>query len=114
GARIRVLAGSAYGERAPVKTFAPLFYADVAMPDGCELTIPSEHDERAAYVVDGAIACGNERAERGRMLEFAQGAAVTVRATTEARIVVLGGAPIDGERHIWWNFVSSSKARIED
>ena len=113
GARIRVLAGSAYGERSPVKTFAPLFYADVAIPGGCELAVPSEHEERAAYVVDGAIICGNERAERGRMLVFATGAEVALRATTDARLVLLGGAPIDGERYIWWNFVSSSEARIE-
>lgn len=113
GARVRVLAGSAYGERSPVSTFAPLFYAEVAMPAGCLLSIPSEHEERAAYVVDGAISCGNERAGRGRMLVFASGAKVALRATTDAHIVLLGGAPIDGERHIWWNFVSSSKARIE-
>ncbi len=113
GARIRVLAGTAYGEKSPVKTFAPLFYLDVAMPAGCELPVPRDHEERAAYVVDGAITCGNERAERGRMLVFTVGADVLLRATTDARIVLLGGSPIDGERHIWWNFVSSSKARIE-
>ena len=113
GARIRVLAGSAYGARSPVKTFSPLFYADVAMPAGCELFLPSEHEERAAYIVDGAVTCGNERAERGRMLVFAKGAEVVLRASADARIVLIGGAPIDGERHIWWNFVSSSEARIE-
>jgi redox-sensitive bicupin YhaK (pirin superfamily) len=113
GARIRVLAGSAYREKSPAKTFSPLFYADVAMPAGSELPVPSEHEERAAYVVDGAIVCGNERAERGRMLVFAKGAQIALRAATDARIALLGGAPLDGERHIWWNFVSSSKARIE-
>jgi redox-sensitive bicupin YhaK (pirin superfamily) len=113
GARIRLLAGRAYGEKSPVKTFAPLFYVDVGMPAGCELPVPSDHEERAAYVVDGAVMCRNERAERGRMLVFTVGADVALRATTDTRIVLLGGAPIDGERHIWWNFVSSSKARIE-
>ncbi|MBV8091185.1 MAG: pirin family protein [Alphaproteobacteria bacterium] len=113
GARIRVLAGSAYDETSPVKVFSPLFYADVAMPAGCELPVPSEHDERAAYVVEGVVTCGNERAERGRMLVFAKGAEVALRATTDARVALIGGAPIDGERHIWWNFVSSSEARIE-
>jgi redox-sensitive bicupin YhaK (pirin superfamily) len=113
GARIRVLAGSAYRETSPVKTCSPLFYADVAMPAGSELPVPSEHEERAAYVVDGAIVCGNEHAERGRMLVFAKGAEIALRAATDARIALLGGAPLDGERHIWWNFVSSSKARIE-
>jgi len=113
GARVRVLAGSAFGQTSPVKTFAPLFYADVAMPAGCELVVPNEHEERAAYVAEGRITCGNEHAERGRMLVFARGAEVALRATSDARMVLIGGAPIDGERHIWWNLVSSSKARIE-
>ena len=113
GARIRILAGSAYGEKSPVKTFSPLFYAEAALPAGCDLAVPSEHEQRAAYVVDGAVTCGNERAERSRMLVFAKGAKATLHATVEARIVLLGGAPLQGERHIWWNFVSSSKERIE-
>jgi len=113
GARIRVFAGSAYGQRPPVKTFAPVFYVDVAMPAGCALPVPSEHEERAAYVVEGAIMCQNEPAEHGRMLVFEKGAKITLCATTDARIALLGGAPIEGKRHIWWNFVSSSTARIE-
>jgi redox-sensitive bicupin YhaK (pirin superfamily) len=115
GARIRVLAGHAYGQISPVATLWPLFYADVALPAGSKLPLPlpSEHAERAAYVVDGAVRCGEERAERGRMLVFEQGAEVVLRALTDARLALIGGAPIDGERHIWWNFVSSSEARIE-
>lgn len=113
GARIRVLAGSAYGQTSPVAALSPLFYADVALPAGGELPLPREHAERAAYVVDGAVCVGEERAERGRMLVFAQGAEVVLRAVTDARLALIGGAPIDGERHIWWNFVSSSEARIE-
>ena len=113
GAGIRVPAGHAYGQISPVATLSPLFYADVALPAGGELPLPREHAERAAYVVNGAVCCGQERAERGRMLVFAQGAEVVLRAATDARLALIGGAPIEGERHIWWNFVSSSKARIE-
>jgi redox-sensitive bicupin YhaK (pirin superfamily) len=113
GTRIRVLAGSAFGKMSPVKTFSPLFYADVAIPAGCELPVPSEHEERAAYIVDGVVTCEGERGERGRMLVFGKGAEVALRAMTDARIALIGGAPIDAERHIWWNFVSSSEARIE-
>jgi redox-sensitive bicupin YhaK (pirin superfamily) len=113
GVRIRVLAGNAYGKTAPVKTLSPLFSADVALPVGSELPLPSEHAERAAYVIEGAVRVGEESAERGRMLVFAKGAEVALHATADARIALIGGAPIDGERHIWWNFVSSSKARIE-
>jgi redox-sensitive bicupin YhaK (pirin superfamily) len=113
GTRVRVLAGSAFGETSPVRTFSPLFYADAAIPGGRELPLPDEHEERAAYIVSGCVECGKERAERGRMLVFAPGAPATLRAASDARVALIGGAPIDGERHIFWNFVSSSRARIE-
>lgn len=113
GARIRVLAGTAFGETSPVKTFSPLFYVDAAMPAGSELPLPDEHEERAAYVVSGSIGCGDERADRGRMLVFTPGMPAALRAISDARVALIGGAPIDGERHIFWNFVSSSLARIE-
>jgi redox-sensitive bicupin YhaK (pirin superfamily) len=112
-ARIRVLAGSIFGQTSPVRTLSPLFYADAAMPAGSELPIPDEYEERAAYIVSGTVTCGAERAERGRMLVFTAGAPSTLRATSAARVALIGGAPIDGERHIFWNFVSSSQARIE-
>lgn len=113
GAAIRVLAGTAYGETSPVRTFSSLFYLDVEMPVGCTLSIPREHEERAAYVVDGALVCGAEQAAPGRMLVFEPDTDVVLRATSDSRVVLLGGAPMDGKRHIWWNFVSSSKERIE-
>jgi redox-sensitive bicupin YhaK (pirin superfamily) len=65
-------------------------------------------------VVEGAVQCGTQRAEPGRMLVFTPGAEVTVRATADARLVLLGGAPLEGPRHIFWNFVSSSRERIEE
>jgi redox-sensitive bicupin YhaK (pirin superfamily) len=113
GARLRVLAGSAFGQISPVRTFSPLFYVDAELSAGRELELPREHEERAAYVVEGLIACGAERAEPGRMLVFTPGAEARLRAEIDARLVLLGGAPMDGPRHIWWNFVSSSKERIE-
>jgi redox-sensitive bicupin YhaK (pirin superfamily) len=113
GTRVRVLAGSAFGARSPVRTFSSLFYADAALPAGSELALPQEYEERAAYIVSGAIECGGERAERGRMLVLTAGARASLRALTDARVALIGGAPIDGERHIFWNFVSSSRARIE-
>lgn len=113
GAHARVLAGSAYGRTSPVRVRSPLFYVDVAMPAGCRLALPEEHEERAAYVVSGEVVCGNEQAGRGRMLVFAGGADVALDARGDARVVLLGGAPLAGERHLYWNFVSSSKERIE-
>ena len=113
GVRLRVLAGTAFGMTSPVATLSPLFYADAAMSVGSVLSLPAEHEERALYVVEGTVGIGTERTEAGRMLVFVPGSGVTIRAESEARIVVLGGAPLDGPRHIHWNFVSSSKARIE-
>jgi redox-sensitive bicupin YhaK (pirin superfamily) len=113
GARIRVLAGTAYGVTSPVRTLSPLFYVDLTMPAGCTLPVPSEYPERAVYVVNGALSCDMERAEPGRMLVFTAGTEVTLRAEVDTRLVLVGGATLDGERHIDWNFVSSSKARIE-
>jgi redox-sensitive bicupin YhaK (pirin superfamily) len=83
------------------------------MSAGSALSLPTEHEERALYVVDGAVGCGPDRIEPGRMLVFAPGANVVVRAESAARIVLLGGAPLDGRRYIHWNFVSSSRERIE-
>jgi redox-sensitive bicupin YhaK (pirin superfamily) len=113
GARVRVLAGSAYGVTSPVETVSPLFYVDALLPPGAELELPRDHDQRAAYVIEGSIGCGNERAEAGRMLVFAPRQTGTLRSEAGARLVLLGGSPLDGPRHIFWNFVSSSPERIE-
>jgi redox-sensitive bicupin YhaK (pirin superfamily) len=113
GARIRVLAGTAYGAASPVQTLSPLFYVEAAVPAGSELPLPGEHRERAAYVVEGTVRCGAERIEESRMIIFAPGSAPVLQAESRARVMLLGGAPLDGERHIWWNFVSSSRERIE-
>ena len=109
---LRVLAGTAYGMTSPVACLSPLFYADAVMPAGGELELPPEHEERAVYVVEGAVRCAGERAEVGRMIVFQRGANVVVHAERAARVVLVGGAPLDGERHVDWNFVSSSKERI--
>lgn len=113
GVRLRVLAGAAYGLRSPVRALSSLFYVDVEMEAGSELALPDEHEERALYVVRGAVSFAGERAEPGRMVVFAPGASVVLRAETELRMMLLGGAALDGARHIFWNFVSSSPERIE-
>ena len=113
GVRLRVLAGTAYEMTSPVETLSPLFYVDAVMSAGSELALPVGHEERAIYVVEGALGCGAERAGAGRMLVFAKEAKVVLRAELATRIVLLGGAPLDGKRYIDWNFVSSSKERLE-
>jgi len=110
---VRLLAGTAFGAASPVKTFSPLFYAEAVVPAGGELPLPEEHRERAAYVVEGVLGCGAERVGPLHMAVFAPGAAPLLRAESAARVVLLGGAPLEGDRHIWWNFVSSSRERIE-
>ena len=112
GVAVRVLAGSAYEMSSPVECLSSLFYVDATLPAGSDLPLPLEHQERAVYVVNGAVRCGDEDAEVGRMLVVAKGSAVAVRAERDARVVLVGGAPLDGERYIEWNFVSSSKERI--
>ena len=113
GVRLRVLLGSAYGACSPLSTFSPLFYVDAALPAGGELRLPAEHAERALYVVEGEVACGGDRFAASRMVVFAPGGDAVLRAERSARLVLLGGAPLDGPRHVWWNLVSSSRERIE-
>ena len=112
GKNVRVIAGSLYGLTSPVKTATDMFYADVAMTAGSKVPLPADHEERAAYIVAGDIDIAGDRFEAGRLLVFRPGDQVTITAYQDARIMLLGGEPMDGPRHIWWNFVSSSKERI--
>jgi redox-sensitive bicupin YhaK (pirin superfamily) len=118
GKRARLIAGSLYGARSPVETLSEMFYADVELDRGARLPVPREHEERAAYVVEGAVMLeGEDGAEfgAGQLAVSKPGAEITLAASgaTGARLMLLGGEPSDGRRHIWWNFVSSSPERIE-
>ena len=113
GIRARVVAGSLYGATSPVKTHSDLFYADVQMQAGSALPLPVEHEERGVYVAEGEIEVAEQVFETGRLLVFRPGDAITIRARSTARLMLLGGEPMDGPRYIWWNFVASSKDKIE-
>jgi redox-sensitive bicupin YhaK (pirin superfamily) len=113
GARLRVLAGDAYGARAPVGIRSPTLYVHAELDDGAELPLPGEHEERAAYVVEGQLGCEGAAYGPGTMLVLRPGASPTLHAHGGARVMVLGGARLEGPRHVFWNFVSSSKDRIE-
>jgi redox-sensitive bicupin YhaK (pirin superfamily) len=113
GARVRVLVGSAYGASSPVRVFSPMFYVEVRLDAGAEIALPEGYEERAAYVVEGSVSAGALRAEAGEMLIARPNASAIVRSEQPVHLMLLGGAPLDGERHIWWNFVSSSPERIE-
>jgi len=113
GARLRVIAGTAYGAKAPTGVVMPTLYVHARLDAGATLPIDEEHEERAVYVIDGAIECDGQRFEEGVMLVLRPRAHVSIRAAGEANVMLVGGAPIDGARHIFWNFVSSSKERLE-
>lgn len=112
GCVVRVIAGSLYGERSPVKTYSDMFYADAQLGAGASLPLGAEHEERGLYLMSGEIEIAGDRFERGRLLVFRPGDHITIKALSPARFMLLGGAPL-GSRHIWWNFVSSRKERIE-
>ncbi|MGN6512419.1 MAG: pirin family protein [Lysobacteraceae bacterium] len=111
GVRARLVAGNAYGIAAPVRTRSPLCYLHVALEAGARLPLPDEHAERAVYVVGGEVEVDGVRHAPGRMLVFRPGPAHLV-ALAPTLLMVLGGAPL-GPRFIEWNFVSSSRERIE-
>jgi redox-sensitive bicupin YhaK (pirin superfamily) len=111
GARLRVAAGSAFGATSPVAVSSPLLLVDVALERGAVLEVPGAA-ERAVYVVEGAVEADGAERRSGRLLVLRPGEA-RLRAIEAARLMLLGGDPPDGERHLAWNFVSSSKARIE-
>ena len=113
GVRARVIAGSMFGERSPVPTFSETVYADVALDAGASVPFDATHEERAVYVAGGEIEIGGRPHGAGELLVLRPGDAVAVKARGDSRILLLGGEPMDGPRHIWWNFVSSRKERIE-
>lgn len=113
GARVRVIAGEAYGVASPVPTASETLYADVALEPGARLPLDAVHEERAIYLVEGQLAIAGDRHDAGRLLVLRPGDRLTVEALTPCRLMLLGGAAMDGPRHIWWNFVSSRRERIE-
>jgi redox-sensitive bicupin YhaK (pirin superfamily) len=118
GVTLRLIAGEAFGLASPVKVFSPIFYADARFTPGGALHIAAEHEERAFFVVEGEVQSGGdahgvEVHGPGAMLALEPGEEVTLYADGPARVMLLGGAALDGARHIWWNFVSSSPERIE-
>jgi hypothetical protein len=109
---IRLILGEWRGGRSPVGTLSPMLYADAPLRAGAVLDLDFAYAERAAYVVAGVIEHDGETHDAGRMLVFLPGGVPRIRAGSDARILLLGGEPLDGERFIWWNFVSSRRNRI--
>jgi redox-sensitive bicupin YhaK (pirin superfamily) len=113
GVTVRLILGELFGMSSPVETASPIFYADVSLTAGKGISIPSDSDERAMYVLEGRVEVDGGTCEEGELLVFQMGMDVQLRAAPGARIVVFGGPPLEAPRYVWWNFVSSRKERIE-
>ncbi len=109
----RIVAGGAFGARSPLKAPHPMICVDIAMARGTSLELPADYPERALYVAGGEIELAGVHHGQGQLLVLPADGLIPVQAISDARLILLGGEPMDGPRHIWWNFVSSSKDRIE-
>ncbi len=111
--RAHLICGNQWGQQSPVETFTETLYADVVMQVNAQVPVDASVEERALYVYSGAVEIGGQRHESGQLLMLRPGDEVTVKALEPVRMMLIGGEPMDGPRHIWWNFVSSRKDRIE-
>ena len=113
GVTVRVVAGTALGARSPVDVFSPTLYAAADLAPGATLVVQPEHEERAVYLAEGSASVADTALEPGQMAVLPPGGDVEIRAAAVSRIMLVGGAKMDGPRFIWWNFVASSRERIE-
>ncbi|MEM6638342.1 MAG: pirin family protein [Pseudomonadota bacterium] len=111
---VRLILGHAYGHQAPVSTFTEMFYADAVLQPHAGLPLPDDHEDRGVYVVDGEVSVAGDTFEAGRMMVFRPGDSISLKAgPAGARIMLLGGETLNGPRYLAWNFVSSSREKIE-
>lgn len=113
GVCMKLLAGEAFGKKADVDVLWPTVYLDIQAGNGCRIAIPDEHEERAVYVVAGGLEIDGEEVPEHTMAVLTSGAKPDVVSTGESRVMLCGGAPMDGPRTIWWNFVASDKELLE-
>ena len=113
GKRISLIMGSAYGQTSPVQFPWDALYAEAVLSPGSILPLDPDYDERAIYIVSGKVDIAGEEFGAGQLLVFKPGDRISILAIDQARVMIVGGEPMDGPRNIWWNFVSSSKERIE-
>jgi len=113
GAELDVIAGSAFGATSPVSVLSPTLYVHARLEQEAELDVDPEHEERALYAVEGVVQCDGRTFGAGTMFVLRPGVTARITCKRPARLMIVGGAKLDGERHVYWNFVSSSKERIE-
>ncbi|MEP9376713.1 pirin family protein [Aquabacter sp. CN5-332] len=114
GIKARIIAGSAFGVKAPVGMLSDWLYAEVMLEEGAAAPLDADTEERAIYVVEGEVEIAGDLFEGPRLLIFRPGDRITVKARRPSRLMFLGGSALEGPRYIWWNFVSSRKERIEE
>ena len=114
GVYMHLIAGTAFGRTSPTPTYSPIFYLAVEMETGAAFDLPLEHEERAVYVVSGDVEVAGTPLAPRNMAVVPTGANVRVCARSAARVMLIGGAPMDGDRYIWWNFVASSRELMDD
>lgn len=113
GKRVRLIMGSAFGETSPVRFPHDTLYAEAVLAPGAFLPFDADMDERAIYVVSGEIDISGDTFGAGQLLVLRPGDRISILALSQARLMLIGGEPMDGPRHIWWNFVHSSQERID-
>jgi hypothetical protein len=113
GVSVHLLAGEAFGFTSPVQTTSPTLYASITLKSGSSLALQTETPERAIYLAAGAASLNGEPLETHTLAVLEPGAAAELEANSDARVMLLGGEPLDGPRFIWWNFVASTRERIE-
>ncbi|HJU26545.1 MAG TPA: pirin family protein [Rhodanobacteraceae bacterium] len=113
GVRLTVVAGNADGRRAPVPVFSPTLYLAGSLREGARFELDDEHEQRAVYIVEGAADVGGTRVDSHVLAVLPPAGSATITALADTRAVIVGGAALDAPRHLWWNFVSSSRERIE-
>lgn len=113
GASLRLIAGRAYGEESPVRAFSEILNVAIDLEPDAETTIDANHVERALYILEGEAQLDGADVPQRHLIVLDPGNRAVLRAKTPLKAMLFGGEPLDGHRHIWWNFVSSSKERIE-
>lgn len=114
GINAKLILGNAYGERAPATVYSETFYLDVTLSPGARFPLPDDHEDRGLYITHGSVSIAGQEFTSGQMMVFRPGDRITVAAGAQgARLMALGGATLNGPRYVWWNFVASSRERIE-
>ncbi|MCL8384681.1 pirin family protein [Xanthobacter aminoxidans] len=113
GVKARVILGSAFGATSPVALASPATYVEIQLAAGAHVPVDPTHEDRALFTLEGEVEVDGTTFPAGQMLVIRRGVATSVRARTPARLMLVGGEPLEGPRYIWWNFVSSSLDRLD-